>query len=70
MVTNTGGEMLLFSALARNMALMTTAPYAFLNEVDPLCSLYSLVGPFKTVFCTLLTYVVNFVQSLKCNLKF
>ena len=47
MATNTGGgEMLLLRALARNMApmtYMTTTPCAFLNEVVPLCSLYSLV---------------------------
>ena len=45
--------MLLFRALARNMApmtFMTTAPYALLNEVAPLCSLYSLVKVLLALF--------------------
>ena len=42
-----GGGMLLFRALAR---IMTTTPYAFLNEVDPLCSLYSLTWVCVSVY--------------------
>ena len=41
MACNTGGEMLLFRALARNMAptYHDDSTLRFLNEVDPLCSL-------------------------------
>ena len=46
MATNTGGKCFcLWHWLGtwRPWRIMTTAPYTFLNEVDPLCSLYSLL---------------------------
>ena len=46
MPTNTGGKCFCFWALARNMAPMTyhdDSTLRFLNEMAPLCSLYSLI---------------------------
>ena len=46
MATNTGGKCFclgLWLGTWHPWRIMTTAPYAFFNEVAPLCSLYSLV---------------------------
>ena len=46
MATNTGGKCFCFGhwlGTWRRWRIITTAPYAFFNEVVPLCSLYSLV---------------------------